>query len=278
MAIRVNALTTPLLICVSFLTLVNVACTRSNRFSACAEIDAAANAMKSGDASLAVATLGTHAHSPDSFVRTQVVMVASDLGPTLKGPLRERCMEIVGEAISDPSGYVLHASLQGIGNYESSAERYIDSLLPISAQPDYPNAEFALESLSRIGPGHRKVGDRLVEAIVEEGVDLGRQGFPCRGTALRALRSWGDRACPWLCKLQHIRRCWQKERKNRLPLPAEEHDGPAQWARQQEDVEFQILTDVIEELEQECAADGVATIAEKDGDPEAKIEKDRHNP
>jgi hypothetical protein len=61
---------------------------------------------------------------------------------------------------------------------------------------------------------------------------------------------------------------------NRLPLPAEEHDGPARWERQDEDVEFEILTDIVEKLEKECAADGVATIAEKDGDPEAKIEKD----
>jgi hypothetical protein len=65
---------------------------------------------------------------------------------------------------------------------------------------------------------------------------------------------------------------------NRLPLPAEEHDGPARWERQDEDVEFEILTDIVEKLEKECAADGVATIAEKDGDPEAKIEKDRRNP
>jgi len=52
---------------------------------------------------------------------------------------------------------------------------------------------------------------------------------------------------------------------NRLPIPAEERDGPTQWARQQEDVEFEILADVIEELEQECAAGGVKTNAEKDG-------------
>jgi hypothetical protein len=265
MAMHFHARTTPLLVCVSLLTLMNVACTRSSRFSACAEIDAAASEMKGGDAIRAVATLRKHAHSSDPFVRTQVAMVASDLGPTLDAPLRERCMEIVGEAISDPSGYVLHASLQGIGNYESSAERYIDRLLTISARQDYPNATFALTSLSRIGPGHRKVGDRLVEAIVEEGLDLGRQGFPCRGTALRALRSWGDRACPWLCQLQRIQSSWHEERMNRLPIPAEERDGPTQWARQQEDVEFEILADVIEELEQECAAGGVKTNAEKDG-------------
>ena len=253
---HVNARTATFLVCVSLLTLVNVACTRSNRVSACAEISAAAHAIKAGDASLAVATLCKHAQSPDSFVRTQVVMVASDLGPTLDGPLRERCMEIVGEAIFDPSDYVLHASLQGIGNYESSAERYIDSLLTISARQDYPNAEFALKSLSRIGPGHRKVGDRLVEAIVEEGPDLGRQGFPCRGTALRALRSWEDRACPWFPQVQRILHSWQEERINRLPIPADEHDGPARWARQHEDVEFEILTDIIEKLAKVCAAHG----------------------
>ena len=257
MAMHVKVRTSLFLVCFGLLTLVIVACTQSNRFSACAEIDAAANAIKGGDASLAVAALCKHAHSPDSFVRTQVVMVASDLGPTLDGPLRERCMAIVGEAISDPSGYVLHASLQGIGNYESSAERYIDSLLTISARQNYPNAEFALESLSRIGPGHRKVGDRLVEAIVEEGPDLGRQGFPCRGTALRALRSWEDRACPWFRQMQRILHSWQEDRMSRLPIPADEHDGPARWARQHEDVEFEILTDTIEKLAKVCAAHGV---------------------
>ena len=102
MAMHVKARTSLFLVCFGLLTLVIVACTQSNRFSACAEIDAAANAIKGGDASLAVAALCKHAHSPDSFVRTQVVMVASDLGPTLDGPLRERCMAIVGEAISDP--------------------------------------------------------------------------------------------------------------------------------------------------------------------------------
>jgi hypothetical protein len=188
MAIRVNALTTPLFICVSLLAPVNVACTRSDRISACAEIGAAANAMKGGDATLAVATLGKHAHSPDSFVRTQVVMVASDLGPLLDGPLRERCMEIVGEAISDPSGYVLHASLQGIGNYESSAERYIDSLLPISARPNYPYATFALESLSRIGPGYRNVGSSGISVARGDRIG-GVGGVDCRdGNTLFALR------------------------------------------------------------------------------------------
>jgi len=245
-----------LFVSIGLMTLMNGSCSRSSRLSACAEIRSAAEAMKGGDAFLAVESLRKYAHSPDSFVRTQVVMVASDLGPTLEEPLRNRCMTIVGEAISDQSGYVLHVSLQGIGNYESAAEQYIDHLLAISARQDYPYTRFALRSLARIGPGRRDVGDRLVEAIVEEGSDLGRRGFPYRYTALEALKSWGDQACPWLPDLQHILSSWQQARSERPPIPAEQRDGPAQWARQHEDVEFNELIKIIEILEKTCVAAG----------------------
>lgn len=251
-----NAHTKLLFVSIGLMMLMNGSCSRSSRLSTCAEIRSAAEAMKGGDAFSAVESLRKYAHSPDSFVRTQVVMVASDLGPTLEEPLRNRCMTIVGEAISDPSGYVLHASLQGIGNYESSAQQYIDHLLAISARQDYPNSLFALESLARIGPGRRDVGDRLVEAIFEEGSDLRGTGFPCRYTALEALRSWGDHACPWLPDLKQVLSSWQRARSERPPIPAEQRDGPAQWARQHEDVEFNMLVDIIENLENTCVAGG----------------------
>ena len=100
------------------------------------------------------------------------------------------------------------------------------------------------------------MGDRLVEAIFEEGSDLRGTGFPCRYTALEALRSWEDQACPWLPDLQQVLSSWQRARSERPPIPAEQRDGPAQWARQHEDVEFNKLLKIIENLEKTCVAVG----------------------
>lgn len=136
----------------------NVACWTSYRHAACDEIEAACKALTGPGASQAVATLRAHAHSRDSFVRTQAVMVACDVGPELAEPFREQCMELVGNALDDLDGYVLHAAIPGIGEFGGAAERYIDTLLTISKTPNLSHVSFALESLGRIGLGRSAHG------------------------------------------------------------------------------------------------------------------------
>jgi hypothetical protein len=145
----------------------NVACRKSNRRAACEEIEAARNALTGPEATQAVATLREHARSRDSFVRTQVVLVARDVGPELGEPIREQCMDLVGEALNDPCGYVHQAAIHGLGVFGTSAERYVDSLLTISNTSHYWNVVFAIESLGRVGIGRSDVGNRLTAAITE---------------------------------------------------------------------------------------------------------------
>ena len=178
----------------------NVACRKSYRRAACEAIEAARNALTGPEATQAIATLREHAHSRDSFMRTQVVLVARDVGPELGEPIREQCMDLVGEALIDPSGYVHQAAI---------TERYpID---PIS-----------------------------------------KDEFPYRFQALLALDSWGDTACPWLAELRIIRNAWHERRLAAPPSPAEEQDGPAVWARDRAQTQFECLTRLIDKLEKQC--------------------------
>jgi hypothetical protein len=234
---------------------------RNYRVSACDEIEAARKALQGVDASTAAATLRKYARSHDAFVRTQSVMAAGDIGPECMGDIRERCMEVVGEALNDPSGYVLHIAIQDIGRFGVLADRYIDALLAISARPHLTHAVFALESLGRIGPGRREVGDRLVKAIKEQYPIVDAEEYPYRTEALRVLRSWGIEACPWLPQLRHIRDSWHVERNHKPRIPEKGNDGPRLWAQSREDVGFEILTGVVETLENQC-----------------RLEKDRRNP
>jgi hypothetical protein len=232
----------------------NVACRKSNRRAACEEIEAARNALTGPEATQAVATLREHARSRDSFVRTQVVLVARDVGPELGEPIREQCMDLVGEALTDPSGYVHQAAIHGLGVFGTSAERYVDTLLTISNTSHYWNVVFAIESLGRVGIGRSDVGNRLTAAITERYPinPISKDEFPYRFQALLALDSWGDTACPWLAELRIIRNAWHERRLAAPPSPAEEQDGPAVWARDRAQTQFECLTRLIDKLEKQC--------------------------
>jgi len=247
---------------------------KNYRGSTCEEIEAARKALRGDCASAAVITLRKHAHSQDTLVRTQAVSAAGDMGPECKGLIREQCMEVVGEALDDPSGHVLHIAIQDIGSFGVLADSYINRLLAISVRPHFTHAVFALESLGRIGPGRREVGDRLVKAITEQYPIDNAEEFPYRTDALRVLRSWGVKACPWLLQLRHIRDSWRLERDNKLRSATEEQEGPALWGRREELVGFEILAGVVESLEKQCSTGG----ADSQAKPKRLEEKDTHNP
>jgi len=231
----------------------NVACRQSYRSSACDEIEAAGRELKGDRATAAVASLRKHMRSNDAFVRTQVVLVAGRVGPELNEPIRSQCMNVVGQALNDQSGYVLHEAISDIGRYGESANAYIDTLLSISStSPHLTNVEFALESLGRIGIGRSDVGDRLVKAITEQYPVAGGEAFPYRFEALWALQTWGDKACPWLPQLRSIRGSLQVQQRHEPQALAEERDGPALWAKQRAEDHFEMLTGLIGRLEKAC--------------------------
>lgn len=233
--------------------LANVACRQSYRSTACDEIEAASRALQGDKAAVAVATLQKHARSDDAFVRTQAVMVAGRVGPELDEPFRSHCMNLVGHALNDQSGYVLHQAISDIGEYGEPAKEYIDTLLAISStSPHLSNGTFALESLGRIGVGRSDVGDRLVKAITEQYPVAGGEAFPYRFQALSALESWGDKACPWLSRLRSIRDSLQAQQGNEPQAPAAGLNGPALWAKQRAENQFEMLKGLIGNLEKVC--------------------------
>jgi hypothetical protein len=197
-------------------------------------------------------------------------MVARDVGPELAEPFREQCMELVGQALDDLDGYVLHVAIPGIGAFGESAERYINTLLAISKTPNSSHVSFALESLGRIGLGRSDVGDRLTAAITERvPVDpVSQDECPNRFKALWELDLWGAKACPWLPQLRGIRDAWHEQRITAAPRPTEEQDGPAVWARDRAQNEFEMLTLLIEKLESQCD--------KSDTGPHEVNEEDKH--
>jgi hypothetical protein len=253
---------------IGVLIVAGITCGRSYRFLACSEIEAARAVLQRNGAPAAVAALRKYARSGDSFVRTQAVRAAGDIGPECDGEVRERCMAIVGEALDDTSGYVLHLATQDIGRFGASADRYINALLAISTSGHTTRAAFALQSLGRIGPGRSDVGDRLIKAISETNPVHGADKYPLRTDSLRVLRSWGSKACPWLPRLRVIRDSWQVELSRKPRISETGHGGPRRWADMEEDVGYEILVGVVEALEKQC----------NEGAPERRAEKDRHNP
>lgn len=263
-----------ILLLVGIISVAGVTCRRSQRVSACKEIEAARRALRGDLASSAVITLQKHAHSHDTFVRTQAVSAAGDTGPECTGRIRERCMEVVGEALNDPSGYVLHIAIQDIGSFGVLADRYSETLLAISERPHLTHAVFALQSLGRIGPGRREVGNRLVKAITERNPIVDAEEFPYRIESLRVLRSWGVKACPWLLQLRQLRDSWRLEEFNKPRRASEEQEGPELWGRREEVVGFEILAGVVESLERQCSTGN----ADPRAKPDIPEEKDGHGP
>jgi len=229
--------------------LTNLGCQRNHRFAACDEIEAAARMLTGPDAHKAIVTLRTHARSQDVFVRTRAVSTAGKFGPELNGVTRAQCMEIVGAALRDPSGYVLHRATYDIGQFGLEARPYIETLLDISIGPHSTNAVFALESLGRIGVGQPEVGNRLIYAIAEQYPVAECEEYPYRFTSLRALQSWGDKALPWLPQLRAIRDSFDAQRAEHQQAPTEQRDGPTLWAIRSRRTDERLLTQVIEALE-----------------------------
>lgn len=227
----------------------NLACQRNTRFAACDEIEAASKLLAGPDAKKAIATLRTHARSKDAFVRTRAVSIAGEVGPELNGVTRAQCMDIVGVALRDPSGYVLHRATYDIGQFGRDASPYIETLLDISIGQHATNADFALESLGRIGVGHPEVGNRLIDAITEQYPVPESEEYPYRFTSLRALQSWGDKALPWLPQLRAIRDSLKAQQSDQQQAPTEQHDGPTLWAIRSRRTDERLLTRIIEALE-----------------------------
>lgn len=225
-------------------------CSRSARDVACNRIKSAGEMLSRGEnPEEGIRILESYCRSGDSFVRTQAILMARNLGPNLDDPWRERCMLLVGGGINDPSGYVQHVAIPGIGYFGESADGYVDELLKISMAPHLPNAIFAIESLGRIGDSRPEVGERLVQATTERWNLADGEDYPLRLTALWALESWGDKARPWARQLRIVRDSLEAERETGVQRPGNKLSQKDVATRSRSGLALDMLSSLIGELE-----------------------------